>query len=226
MRKTVFAWLDREFVALACEGRAGLAPGEQTIDIFRRFGEELGGLGLSLDHTVRTRLFSRDRESRGLASQERLKILSGGARSVSSSYVAPGYFESDAQVAMELLAMRPSGTGAQKTLQEYDPPAAPLRYLVYDSVVFLSGVAGSEPTLADQATRALANIQDSLAHAGVSWDQTVRISSFLHRSQPLAALRAAFPTQVAARSGLMEFGFVDGYAGESALLEIEVTALS
>ncbi|MEK7209889.1 MAG: hypothetical protein AAB070_00560, partial [Candidatus Binatota bacterium] len=134
MRKKIFHWLGREFVALSCEGKAGLATKEQSQDIFRRFDEELRLMGLSLENTVRTRLWGRDRQSRNLGSDQRIRVLSGKARSASSSYIAPGHFDSEARVGLDLLAMRPSRPGLEKTLKEYDPPIVPLRYLIYDSV--------------------------------------------------------------------------------------------
>ena len=97
-------------------------------------------MGFSLENTVRTRLWGRDRESRDLGSEQRVKILSGKARSASSSYIAPDHFDSSSNVSIDLVAMRPVGPEADKILKEYDPPVVPLRYLVYDSIVFLSGV--------------------------------------------------------------------------------------
>lgn len=42
-------------------------------------------MGLSLNNAVRTRLWGTDRESRNQGSNERVRVLSGKARSVSSS---------------------------------------------------------------------------------------------------------------------------------------------
>ena len=125
MRKNIFQWLGREFVALSCEGKAGLTPTEEAQEIFSRFDEELRAMGLSLENTVRTRLWGRDRESRNLGSNERVKVLSGKARSASSSYIAPRHFDSGACVALDLLAMSPSRRGDEKTLKEYDRPSFP-----------------------------------------------------------------------------------------------------
>ncbi|MBI2989429.1 MAG: hypothetical protein HYY45_21935 [Deltaproteobacteria bacterium] len=224
MRKKIFHWLGREFVALACEGKAGLATAEQMQDIFRRCEEELRLMGLSLENTVRTRLWGRDRQSRNLGSNERLKVLSGKARSASSSYIAPGHFDSDARVALDLLAMRPSRPGLEKTLKEYDLPIVPLRYLIYDSVVFLSGVTAVLPTLVHQVADILPRITDSLREAGSSWDKAVKVSFFLHRSQKPETLKEFFQKHVRAEIPQMEYSFVDGYSAEGKLIEIEVTA--
>jgi hypothetical protein len=53
------------------------------------FAERLRALGLSLDHVVRTRMFTRDMDVWIASNQERRKILTGKARSVSSSHIWP-----------------------------------------------------------------------------------------------------------------------------------------
>ncbi len=222
MRKKIFQWLGREFVALSSEGKAATATQEASA-IFRRFDQELRETGLSLDHTVRTRLWGKDRESRNLGSDERVKVLSGKARSASSSYIAPEHFDSDALVALDLLAMRPSRPGLDKILKEYDPPIVPLRYLIYDSVVFLSGVTAVLPTLKDQLADILPRITGSLTDAGSSWNKVAKVSFFLHRSQRLEILKELFKKSVKAEISQMEYAFVDGYSAAGKLIEIEVT---
>ncbi len=224
MRKKIYYWLGREFVALSGEGKAGPTAKEQTQDIFRRFEEELRSLGLSLNNTVRTRLWAKDRQSRNLGSGERVVVLAGKARSASSSYIAPGHFDSDARVALDLLAMRPSRPGLEKILKEYEPPMIPLRYLIYDSVVFLSGVTAILPTLDNQLADILPRIGGSLKDAGSSWDKAVKASFFLHRSQKLDILRELFKKYVSIQIPQMEYGLVDGYSAEGKLIEIEVAA--
>ena len=130
MTKKIFSWLGKEFVELSSEGKSSATATEQAREIFLRFDEELRAMGLSLDKTVRSRLWGRDRESRNRGSEERVRILSGKARSASSSYIAPDHFDSNARVALDLLAMRSSRGDVQKVLKEYDPPIVPLRYLI------------------------------------------------------------------------------------------------
>jgi enamine deaminase RidA (YjgF/YER057c/UK114 family) len=224
MRKKVFNWLEREFVSLSGEGKPALSAAEQARELFQRFDAELRGLGLSLDNTVRTRLWGRDRESRDHGSTERVKILSGKARSASSSFISPVYFDSDARVAVELLAMKPSRSNAQKLLKEYEPPITPLRYLTYDSVVVLSGVTAVLPTFKDQMANILPRIEDSLKDAGTSWERAVKASFLLHRSQTFETLNELFQQQVKAKIPQMEYFHVDGYSSEGKLIEIEITA--
>lgn len=225
MRKTIFQWLGREFVELCAEAGRGLPAREGTQEIFFRFDRELRELGLSLEHTVRTRLWGRDGDSRNTGSAERVRILSGKARSVSSSYIAPVHFDSEATVAVDLLAMKPSRPELEKTLKEYDPPIVPLRYLIFDGVVFLSGVTSTLPGLSEQVGEILSRISGSLADARTSWEKAVRISFFLHRSEKIEALKEAFAKHVKASIPQTEYGFVDGYSAPGKLLEIEVTAL-
>ncbi len=224
MRKTIFLWLGREFITLSCEGKEGMTATDQSREIFRSLDEELRGMGLSLENTVRTRLWGRDRQSRTIGSDERVRVLSGKARSASSSYIAPGHFDSNAHVALDLLAMRPSRQGLEKTLVEYDPPITPLRYLVYDSLAFLSGVTAVLPTLGDQMSDILPRISSSLTNAGSSWDKAVMVSFYLHRSQKLETLKELFKKTVKAEIPQMEYAFVDGYSAEGKLIEIEVSA--
>ena len=224
MRVKILPWLEREFIEISCEGNAEGTATEETQEIFRRFDVELKGLGLSLENTVRTRLWGRDRESRDLGSRQRVEVLSGNARSASSSYIAPDHFESDAKVSLDLVAMRPELPQADKILKEYEPPTVPLRYLVYDSIAFLSGVTAVLPNLEDQMADILPRIQGSLIDAGTSWDKAVKVSFYLHRSQNLETLKKLFEAAVTVKMPQVEYLFVDGYSSEGKLIEVEVTA--
>jgi len=224
MRKKIFTWLGKEFVELSGEAKPAANAGIEAQEIFRRFDQELRSHGLSLDNTVRSRLWGRDRESRDLGSNERVKVLSGKARSASSSYIAPGHFDSPAKVAVDLLAMRPSEPTAAKRIVEYDPPIAPIRFLTYDSVVVLSGVTTVLPTLEAQLDNILPRIQGSLADAGSSWDKVARVSFYLHRSQTIENLKQLFARHVKQPIPQMEYCFVDGYSSEGKFCEVEATA--
>lgn len=221
MRMKSFEWLGRECVAVSCEGAAG-AAGDAGVDgILDRITEGIGRLGLSLDDTVRTRLWARDRESRNLGSQARSRRMSGKARSASSSYIAPAHIDSEGSVALDFLAMRSDG---EKKLVEYDPPIVPLRYLDIDSLVFLSGVTTTTGDLPAQVGEICGLIEGSLAHAGVSWEQVVLVSFFLHHAEDPGVLKAAFEQAVEPRPGRTECAFVEGYSAQGKLIEIEVTA--
>ena len=224
MQKRIFSWLGKEFVELSGEARPAATATEEAQELFQRFDQELRGHELSLANTVRSRLWGRDRESRDQGSNQRVKALSGKARSASSSYIAPIRFDSNAKVAIDLLAMRPSRSDAEKFLKEYDPPIVPLRYLTYDSVVVLSGVTTVLATLDEQLDNILPRIEDSLKNAGSSWDRVVKVSFFLHRSQKLEILKELFSARVSAKIPALEYSFVDGYSSAGKLCEVEVTA--
>ena len=224
MRKRIFTWLGKEFIELSGEAKAAANATIEAQELFQRIDQELKAHGLSLENTVRSRLWGRDRQSRDLGSTERVKILSGKARSASSSYIAPGHFDSSAKVALDLLAMRPSQTSAAKRIVEYEPAIAPIRFLVYDSVVVLSGVTTVLPTLAEQFDNIFPRIAGSLKDAGSSWEKVARISFYLHRSQTLENLKTLFARHVTAKIPQMEYCFVDGYSSEGKFCEVEVTA--
>jgi len=224
MKKKIIQWLGREFVDLTCEGEIGATVAEETADLFRRFDKELREMGLFLDHTVRTRLWGRDRESREQAADVRFRILSGQSRSASSSYVAPDHFESEARIAIDLLAMRPSHPSLEKVVKEYDPPKIPIRYLTYDSIVFLSGVTAVKPTLSDQMADNISRISNYLTEARVSWEEVVKVCFYLHRSQNLEELGELFRERVKVEIPWIEYTLVDGYSAEGKWVEIEVTA--
>ena len=224
MRKRLFSWLGKEFVELSAEAKPAASATVEAQQLFQRFNEELKPHGLSLDNTVRSRLWGRDRESRDLGSDERVKILSGKARSASSSYIAPNHFDSDAKIAVDLLAMKPASQDMQKRIVEYDPPIVPIRFLVYDAVVVLSGVTTVLPTLEEQLDNILPRITGSLKDGGSAWDRVARVSFYLHRSQAIEKLNELFNNRVKAPVAQREYCFVDGYSSAGKLCEIEVTA--
>ena len=224
MRQRIFSWLGRDFVELSGEAKPAANAAVEAQDLFQRFEHELQPHGLSLGNTVRSRLWGRDRESRDLGSDQRVKILSGKARSASSSYIAPAHFDSDAKVAVDLLAMTPSRPEMQKRIVEYEPPIVPIRFLVYDSVVVLSGVTTVLPTLEAQLDNILPRITGSLKDGGSSWDRVARVSFYLHRSQTIETLKALFDNRIKAPVAQREYCFVDGYSSVGKLCEVEVTA--
>lgn len=224
MRKNIFTWLGKEFIELSGEAKPAASAGDEAREIFGRFDQELRAHGLSLDNTVRSRLWGRDRQSRDLGSEQRVKILTGKARSASSSYIAPGHFDSPAKVAVDLIAMRPAEQSAAKRIVEYDPPIVPIRFLTYEGVVVLSGVTTVLPTLEAQFDNILPRIQGSLSDAGSSWDKVARVSFYLHRSQTIAHLKDLFQRHVKADLPQKEYCFVDGYSSEGKFCEVEVTA--
>ena len=231
MRTTLYPAFGHEFITVSGESRPGLPPDEAARDLFARFNTELNAHGLSLDDTVRTRLWGRDRAARDGGGGERTKILSGKARAASSSYISPRHFDSEGTVAVDLWAMRGA---ARKTVQEYDPPIVPPRYIVTGGLVFLSGVTWDTGTLDAQLDAILPRIGESLQDAGASWATVVKLSCFLHRSQTVQDLRTGLLRVLGAERGKLfggdtpvavKYSLVDGYSTPGKLIEIETMAV-
>ena len=227
MQTRIFSWQGREFIDLSGEAESAASVEAETDALFRSFEQELKTHGLSLENTVRTRLWGRDREARNLGTAARSKILTGRTKASSSSYVSPRRFDSDARVALDLLAMRPSRADAERRPVEFQPPRNYLCYLRYDSLVFLSGYTSDAETLEKQVSQVVNAVAGGLIVAGTQFDKLVKLSLFLHRSQNLETLKELLRRYPPAPNNLqIEFGFVDGYAGEKSLLEVEATALT
>lgn len=227
MQRKIFSWLGGEFIELSGEARPGTSIEEETVSLFRSFEQELKTHGLSLENTVRTRLWGTDREARNLATAARSKILTGSAKAASSSYVSTNRFDSDARIALDLLATRPSRADAERRPVEFQPPRNYLCYLRHDSSVFLSGYTSAAETLETQVPEIIKAVAGELMVAGSMWDMLAKVSLFLHRSQKLETLKELLGTGPALPAHCqVEFGFVDGYAGDKSLLEVEATALA
>jgi enamine deaminase RidA (YjgF/YER057c/UK114 family) len=80
MRKIIFPWLDREFVLLSGEAGGSGTVEQQTDELFERCEAELRASQLSLEHTVRTRIFGADKEARELATSARAKISAANVK--------------------------------------------------------------------------------------------------------------------------------------------------
>jgi enamine deaminase RidA (YjgF/YER057c/UK114 family) len=225
MRKRIFSWLAREFISLSSEARATGSVAEQTDDLFRRFEEALRESNLSLDHTVRTRLWGSDAEARELATGARSKILTGKRKAASSSYISASHFDSGARVALDLLAMRPSVAATDRVAVEFEPARLYISQLRYDSVAFVSGFTSERDRLEDQVTEIFADIDGALKAASTTWNRVAKVSVYISRTQKLDVLKNLLQKANRLELGKIEFEFVDGFAREKALLEIEATAL-
>jgi hypothetical protein len=223
MRVKVFPWLGQEFVSLSWEGDGEGTIGDETRALFARFADWLGRFDLTLDHTVRTRLFVRDFDTWQVAAGERGRILCGRARSVSSSHVRPERLGSKARIALDLLAMVPPGMDERKVMKEYEPQTVVLRYLTWGKVALFSGVTDmTHVTLDEQFPVIIARLTDSLRDAGVSWQRVKRASFFLHRDESIAKTRERFAKAVNTPEAAIDYTFVDSRQGKR--LEIELTA--
>lgn len=168
-------------------------------------------------------MWVRDMECWQAGVHERVRILSGPARSVSSSHVRPERLGAKARVAVDLLAMFPPRGGGAKVFKEYEPQNIVLRWLNWGGILFLSGVTDmTHATFDEQFPVIIKRLTDSLADGGASWKDVVRASYFLHRDESLDRLRARFREAVSARIPSLDYTFVDSRQGKR--LEIELTA--
>ncbi len=229
MNERFFGWLGRDFIEISAEGRAGLQADGATIALFQRLETELQSHGWSLDDVVRVRVWGRDQDARTLATAARAKVLTGNRKAASSSFISQQWFDSDATVGLELLAIKPMISGAERRPVEFEPARNYLCYLRYDSVVFYSGYTSNADTLKDQVTEVLNAVSGARAISGAltqDFRKTGRLSVFLHRSQKLSVVKDLLSKVSWVDLGNVEFRLVDGFAGEKYLLEIEATALS
>lgn len=222
MRLKIFPWLGQEFVSLSWEGDGKGTVEQETQMLFARFADRLHGLGLTLDHTVRTRMWVRDMDSWHAGVHERVRILKGLARSVSSSHVRPERLGPAARISVDLLAMFPPAGGGAKVMKEYEPQTIVLRWLKWGGILFHSGVTDmTHASLDEQFPVIVKRLTDSLADGGASWKDVARASFFLHRDEPLDMLRARFREAVSAKIPSLDYTFVDSRQGKR--LEIELT---
>ena len=225
MKTKLFSWLGREFVEVIGEGKAGAPPDSAANELFQQFEAELKSRGLSLDNTARIRVWGRDKDARTLATAARSKILTGNRKAASSSFISREWFDSDATAGLELLAMRSIGSGAERRPVDFEPARNYLCYLRYDSVLFYSGFTSDAATLEEQVPDILRTLANAFAVSGASWNKVIKLSILLDRTQKLEVLRNLLAQGPQMDVPEVEVSFVDGFASEKYLLEIEATAL-
>jgi enamine deaminase RidA (YjgF/YER057c/UK114 family) len=223
MRLKIFPWLGQEFVSLSEEGTGSGSVEDETRELFARFAERLRGLGLTLDQTVRSRMWVRDMPTWEAGVHERVRVLKGAARSVSSSHIRPERLVGNARISVDMLAMHPPADGSAKVMKEYEPQTIVLRWLKWGGLLHLSGVTDMTTTTLDQQFPIIIKrLTDSLADGGASWKDVARMSCFLHRDESLRELRERFSSAVDARISSVDYTFVDSRQGKR--LEVELTA--
>jgi enamine deaminase RidA (YjgF/YER057c/UK114 family) len=225
MKTKLFSWLGREFVEIVGEGKVGAPPESAVNELFQRFEAVLRAHGLSLDNTARIRVWGRDKDARTLATAARSKILTGQRKSASSSFISQQWFDSDGIAGLELLALRPLNSNAGRNPIDFEPARNYLCYLEYDGLLFFSGFTSEAPTLEKQTDEVLATIDSALVRARTEWGKVVKLSALLQRGHDLETVRRGLASSGRLNVPEIEFSFVDGFAGEKYLVEIEATAL-
>ena len=224
MKTKIFNWLGREFVEIVGEGEAGAPPDGAVNDLFREFEAELKVQGLSLDNTARIRVWGRDKEARTLATAARSKILTGKRKAASSSFISREWFDSEATAGLEQLALRPLDGATERNPGDFEPARNYLCYLDYDGLLFFSGFTSEAPTLERQTEEVLATIGSALTRARTDWGKVVKLSALVQRGHDLDTVRRALARARRLSVPDIEYSFVDGFAGEKYLIEIEATA--
>jgi hypothetical protein len=154
---------------------------------------------------------------------ERARILSGKARSVSSSHIRPDRLGSKARIAVDLMAMVPPASGDKKRLREYEPQTNVLRSLTWGKILFCSGQSDmTTPTFDEQFPLIIRRLSDTLSDGGSSWQKVERASFFLHHEESLDKLRESFRCAVSARIPNVDYTLIDTRQGKR--LEIELTS--
>lgn len=225
METKIFTWLGREFVEISGEAPAGASVESATAALFEKFADALSSLGLSLDNTARIRVYGRDRQARTDATLARAKILSGSRRAASSSFISQEWFDSPGSGGLELLALRPSNSTAQRKPADFEPPRNYLCYLEYDSLLFFSGFTSEAATLAQQIQDVLGTLDNAFARAKSDWSKVKKLSLLLQRGSSVEEVRRVLAAANRLSVPEIEFTFVDGFAGEKYLVEIEATAI-
>jgi enamine deaminase RidA (YjgF/YER057c/UK114 family) len=225
METKIFSWLCREFVEISGEAKAGAPVESATAQLFQKFADALSQLGLSLDNTARIRVYGRDRQARTDATLARSKILSGSRRAASSSFISQEWFDSAGSGGVELLALRPSNAAAQRKPVDFEPARNYLCYLEYDALLFFSGFTSEAATLEQQVNDVLGTLDKVLARAKTDWAKVKKLSLLLQRGCDIEVVQQTLAAANQLSVAEIEFTFVDGFAGEKYLVEIEATAL-
>ena len=224
MQESVLNWLGQEFVVLSGAAPSSGDAAAQTHALFAAFTDALGRHGLELGDTVRSRLYGRDRAIRDAASIVRAEALSGPARCATSSYIAPARLPARADIAMDLIALRP-GPGLEKKIRENHPPRTPCRYLTRGPLMILSGQTCTDPTLEAQVQGdIMPRITGYLGEVGSDWGRVAEANCFLHESQSPARMRELYLSIAGTLPPHFACHRVSGYSAPGKLVEMEITA--
>ena len=225
METKIFSWLGREFVEMSGEAKAAGPVESATAELFQKFADTLSPLGLSLDNSVRIRVFGRDKQARTAATAARSMILNGSRRAASSSFISLEWFDSNGAAGLELLVTRPLHSAAVRKPVDFAPPRNYLCYLEFDSLLFFSGFTSEAATLEQQVSEVLTTLDGAFARAKTDWSKVVKLSLLLQRGANMDSVKRILAQANRLSVPEIEFSFVDGFAGEKYLVEIEATAL-
>ena len=120
--------------------------------------------------------------------------------------------------------MWPLSSSAQRLLIDFEPRRNYLCYLEYDSVLFFSGFTSEAVTLEQQVRDVLITLDGAFAKAKTDWSRVVKLSLLLQRGSNIDSVKQVLTQANRLTVPEIEFTFVDGFAGEKYLVEVEATA--
>lgn len=225
MRVETNYWLGREFLSIAGEARETGDPEAEADALFARFAEVLAARGLSLDNTIRSRIWAADSEARTACSAVRTRTLSGPARAATSSYIAPAHLDSAARIAMDLIALHPA-PGEEKTVTEQDPPQGVIKWLTVGDLLVLPGMSCNEGgSFEQQAEDILGRISACLNEAGSRWSDVCEVTFVYEHGVGHHDIFAAFRRETEGMPPHVALLPTEGYSRPGKLLEIETMAI-
>lgn len=179
--------------------------------------------GFSTSHLVRSRLFARDANARRIASDLRVEMLKGPLRAASSSYIDPARLPDNANVCVDLVAVR-APAHETKSVREYEPVIAPPMFVSVGGMVYVSGCTDVSEGFDAQIANVRKYIARNLEAAGARWSDVVGVSAHVSRTvevgEAWGKLNRLFPDL----AGPLSLSPVDGYSAPEKLIEIEATA--
>jgi enamine deaminase RidA (YjgF/YER057c/UK114 family) len=98
--------------------------------------------------------------------------------------------------------------------------------LAFDDLLFFSGFTSEAATLEQQVGEVLQTLDSAFADARTDWSKVVKLSLLLQRGSSIDSVKHKLAQANRLNVPEIAFTFVDGFAGEKYLLEIEATAVS
>jgi len=125
---------------------------------------------------------------------------------------------------LELWALRPANAVAQRKPVDFEPARNYLCYLEYDGLLFFSGFTSEAAMLTQQVKDVLGTLDNAFARAKTDWSKVKKLALLLQRGSNVDEVRQVLAAANRLSVPEIEFTFVDGFAGEKYLVEIEATA--
>ena len=225
MRVETIHWLDREFLSIAGEAMDLGNPEAEADALFSQFTQVLEGYGLSLENTIRSRIWAADAEARTACSAARSRTLTGSARAATSSYIAPSHLTKGSRVAMDLIALCLSGNNA-KVVMEEKPPQGVIKWLTVGELLVLPGMSCNDGgSFESQAENILGRITTCLAKASSRWSDVVEVTFVYQDGIQQRDIFSAFHKKTKEVPPRMVLLPAEGYSRPGKFLEIETMAM-